>query len=389
MSERKNKPSVVSIALHHSEWRASRRYVVVVAALAAVLLIGVGVFAKNGWFPSTDPFTGKKTGWFGKPLALKASSSWNPLAAPLPTPTLQLSKEYVYAGSRLLSVVDANAQEAPPADLAIWRPSTGGWWVMAGDWSQQISATWGTVHDEPVEGDYDADGKTDFAVWRKEDTSTGSGDAGNWYIVYSSDSTTAQYPFGQAGDVTAQADYTGDGKTDSALFRSGTWYIRETGTGTTTQQAFGLSTDKVAPADYDGDGRADIGVWRGSNQTFYSLNSTNGTAQTVAISQSGDKVVSSDFDGDGKADHAVFNSSNANWYIRNSSTGTVQSPVQWGVANDIPVQNDFDGDGKTDIAVWRDSNANWYIRQSASSDSLRQVQWGLSGDIPVPALYRR
>jgi len=42
----------------------------------------------------------------------------------------QLSREYLYAGSRLLAVEDANANAAPPADLAIWRPTSGEWWVM-------------------------------------------------------------------------------------------------------------------------------------------------------------------------------------------------------------------------------------------------------------------
>ena len=43
-----------------------------------------------------------------------ALSSINPfLAAPLPVATPQLSKEYIYAGSRLLAVEDANANAAP------------------------------------------------------------------------------------------------------------------------------------------------------------------------------------------------------------------------------------------------------------------------------------
>jgi hypothetical protein len=132
--------------------------------LAAALLITGGVFAKNGWFPA--------------PLAKSASSSWNPLAAPLPTPTPQLSREYVYAGSRLLAQVDANAQESPPADLAVWRPTTGGWWVLGGQGSLPVNYNWGTNGDDPVEGDYDSDGKTDFAVFRPGNNT--------WYIVDSS-----------------------------------------------------------------------------------------------------------------------------------------------------------------------------------------------------------
>jgi hypothetical protein len=365
-----------------SPWPEKRKKLFVGAGVfALIVLIGIGVLAKNNMLPHTDSFSGKKTGWFGKELPKNASSSWNPLAPPLPTSTPQLSKELIYAGSRLVAVEDANANAAPPADLAIWRPTSGEWWVMSNGQSTQVTYAWGTSGDDPVEGDYDGDGKTDFSVFRPS--------SGTWYIVYSSGSG-AQFPFGQTGDIPAQADFDGDGKTDAAVFRSGAWYIQQSSNNVTIQQQFGLSTDIPAPADYDGDGRADVGVWRSSNQTFYSTNSSNNLLQTPSMgasSASATKVVSADYDGDGKADYAVYDSSTANWYIRQSS-GTVTT-TQWGSGGDTPVQNDYDGDGKVDLATWRNSNGNWYIRQSASGNSLRQVQWGASGDIPVPAFYRR
>jgi hypothetical protein len=46
-------------------------------------------------------------------------------------------------------------------DLAVWRPSTGVWWVHG-----VVTAQWGKPGDVPVLGDYNGDGRLDLAVWR-------------------------------------------------------------------------------------------------------------------------------------------------------------------------------------------------------------------------------
>ena len=355
-----------------------------------VALITLGVFAKNNWFPSTDPLTGKKIGWFGynSPPALGGADaasadgvvrSWS--YPPPPTPMPQLAKEYIYAGTRLLAVEDANANAAPPADLAIWRPSTGVWWVMGGDNSAQTVQAWGTTGDKPVPGDYDGDGKTDFSIFRPS--------TGQWFVLQSSDNTWASVlAWGTSTDIRVPADYDGDGRTDRAVWRpsDGVWYIVKSSTGASFYEMYGTNGDTPAPADYDGDGRADIAVWRNSDRKFYSLNSSNNSSFIVPFTQSSSQPVCSDYDGDGKADHAVR--SGANWIIRQSSNGQTVS-VSWHQPTDLAVQNDYDADGKTDIATWRNGTGTWYIRQSGSRNLLRQVQWGSPGDIPVPAFYRR
>ena len=359
------------------------RLLMYLMASSLVMLIAIGAMGRNGWLPRTDAMTGEKFGWFGSKLPKNAGSTWNPLAAPLPTATPQLSKEYIYAGSRMLAVVDANANETPPADLAVWRPSTGVWYVYNLVTTAWTSYSFGTSGDKTVPGDYDGDGKTDFAVARP------NGGAFTWYFAYSGGGTGG-FNFGNDTDKIAVADYDGDGKTDVAVYRpsTGVWYIIKSSDSSTIAPTYGGTSDVPVPADFDGDGKADLALWRDSNHTIYSVNSSDSAAQTVSIGSTGDTPVSADYDGDGKANYAVR--SGASWIIYNAArTSTTTTTPSGDQSTDKPVQNDYDGDGKVDIAVWRDSNGDWYIRKSGSSNALRQEHWGTTGDIPVPALWRR
>ena len=347
--------------------------------------------AKNGWLPRTDPLSGKKTGWFGRVLsepgaATNGVNPWNPFAAPPSSPTPQLSKEYIYAGSRLLAVADANANTAPTLDLAIWRPSTGDWIIFDGDSTEPPpAARLGMPGDIPVLGDFDGDGKTDFAVYRPS--------AGKTYIIKSSDYAGYFVQLGSSSDVPVAADHDGDGKTDVVLYTAADhdWKILESSTNTNTVTVFaGNPNDKPVPCDFDGDEKADTAYWRDSVHAFVSKDSEDGEEKFEPIGAPGDIPVCADYDGDGKDDPAVYRSSIAVWFIKQSTDGPVT--VQHGSPGDTPISNDYDDDGKVDIAVFHPvpgtQTAYWHIRQSRDQQT-RIEQFGKPGDIPVPAYYRR
>lgn len=291
---------------------------------------------------------------------------------------LRLTKEYIYADGRLLAIEDADAAEHPSTDLAVWRPSTGVWWVIGSPAMPQRSVQWGIAGDVPVPGDYDGDGGTDFGVFRATE--------GRWWFILSGDGSTRTVQFGTAGDLPAQADFDADGKTDIAVFRPSlsTWYLIESSTGAINQKNFGLPGDVPAPSDYDGDGRAELAVWRPSSSVFYCMDRFN-QVTSVPMRTSGAEPVPADYDGDGLSDFAVRDG--ATWVIRRSTDRSFET-IEWQTNSDVAVQNDYDGDGRVDVAVWRPSDGTWYIRSSFDG-TLRQTQWGAAGDIPVPALYRR
>ena len=118
-------------------------------------------------------------------------------------------------------------------DIAVWRPSTGTWYIKSSFDGIVLYALSGTAGDTPVPADYDGDGLTDVAVWQ-----SGSG---TWVITRSLDGVTTQTQWGSPGDVPVPGDYDGDGKIDLAVWRpgDGIWYIINSSTGLPTVYSMG------------------------------------------------------------------------------------------------------------------------------------------------------
>jgi hypothetical protein len=288
------------------------------------------------------------------------------------------------------------------------------WYVLlsSSGYTAYSHTYFGLANDLPMPGDYDGDGKTDVALYRPANST--------WYVLRSSISGASafvSYP-SIAGtlyssDYPVAADYDGDGKTDLAIYRrtTGTWYFRLSSTNfvTVTSTAWGSGVDRPAPADYDGDGKADLAVYRPTTGQWSIKPSTGAPAITRSWGLPGDLYTPADYDGDGHADLAVFRPANGVWYVLTSTSGyTAFSSQQWGLTGDRPIppaavgnavsqisrwadntrSSDFDGDGQSDLTVFRPADGTWYVSLSGSGHTTSKTfAFGLQGDIPVPGDY--
>ncbi len=243
------------------------------------------------------------------------------------------------------------------------------------------------AEDIPVPGHYDDDLINDIAVWRRS--------TGTFYVLRSSDGQVQIVNFGLNGDnPLATQDFDGDGRNDFAVTRKANgkliWFILRSSDGQVSIFQFGNDTDKLVRGDYDGDGKADPAVYRPETDspanTFFVLRSSDQvmTAATFGIS-SIDELVPNDFDGDGKTDFAVWRTTTGVWHVLRSSDGGYQS-VHFGTSGDKPTPGDYDGDGRTDYSVWRPGGAGasgTFYKYSVLT-GFSAIQWGNSASL-LPA----
>lgn len=183
-------------------------------------------------------------------------------------------------------------------DLAVVRRTGGNMiWYFALSLNGNFDARqFGVSTDFTAPGDYNGDGKFDLAVQRPGASPTA---LATFYIE-----TAAGFQahvFGQSNDLVAPGDYDGDGKTDVAVVREGatpqaelTWYWRRSIDGVLAGRTWGITgTDLLAQNDYTGDGKTDLAVWRNTDGKFYVWNSTTNSYSEVSWGQPSDFPIAS------------------------------------------------------------------------------------------------
>lgn len=274
----------------------------------------------------------------------------------------------------------------------------------------------GATGDIPLHGDWDGDFKADVAVWRPGSPQNPQ----SWFYIQRSSNPNPSAIYGVAwgksnnfpedSDFPITGDFDGDGKDDFAVTRIEgnqlAWYILPSGGGTFRRIVFGFASDlppNSPPAvfDFNGDGRDDLVVTRFVGTSFIHYVGDAQTGNLIMAQQWGggantsSVILFGNYLGDSRADIAVVYGgcpSNPNcdiagtWWIK--ETGSSNYTVRkWGIPlapqtgeGDFPDTGDYDGDGKFDISVVRQNNGQFFYTILSSNGQFQFLQWsGLGG----------
>lgn len=247
-------------------------------------------------------------------------------------------------------------------DLAVWRPRTGTWYICLSSTSYNcanpVVQQFGLAGDIPLVADFDKDGKSDFVVYRR--SLPRAGEIGKWYVKTSKDGVISSKQWGLAEDFPVPGDYNADGFSDFAVYRpsSASWFVlfanQQAGNANFIFKKFGLAKDHPMPRDVDADGAMDLVLYRPETANWFSCLSTrqftcfkDDSSLTVPPYQFGivgDYPILRNTIGGSSVPYAVWRKKGTNnfegtWYT-DLPVGVEEYGLKmqnWGLLGDIPV----------------------------------------------------
>ena len=245
-------------------------------------------------------------------------------------------------------------------DFTVWRPDLDGvdegsyWYSLDSSTFTARQVHFGGKLDNPiVVGDYDGDGIDDPAVFRCPQQG-----ADTCYFFYRPSSMpntgdwAVAWGFGEGFDLLPYpGDFNGDGKQDFAVQQesptnpgTGIFYIAINGSFEFSSAEWGSLSDTLISGDFDGDGRSDITVGRfdENDVLWWYVLERDGGMRFVPWGNWPDLPVPGDYDGDGQDDFAIYrdNITDSTYWVL-PSNGTSHFAVTWGQPFDTPLQNVF------------------------------------------------
>ena len=227
--------------------------------------------------------------------------------------------------------------------------------------------------------DYDADGKSDLAVYDHMQA--------RWFI-YSATNTTLAWNvnWGFAGCVPVSGNFGNGAGGDLAVYdeaRGEWWAMTLQGVSVLAATKCGGGGYWPVMGMYDLSGAANPAVYGMSSGCW--LIRTNTSIRLVNWGYSGCIPVPGDYNGDRLSDFAVYDTRNARWYILGNTNDVVLGMgINWGFEGCIPVSGDYNNDGVFDLAVYDPVTSKWFIRDMAGNALLWNASWGFAGGVPVP-----